>query len=86
MVRFLLLLFILVIFLLNGVHRVRDDERLAVFRFGRFSRVKGPGWIFLLPGLEKKFRISLNRSFPGWRGMAEGELAEKIRDWIVEKK
>jgi regulator of protease activity HflC (stomatin/prohibitin superfamily) len=86
MVRTLLLSFILIIFLLNCVYRVREDERFAVFRFGRFSRVKGPGWIFLLPGLEKKFRISLNRHFPGWRGLTKGELAEKIRIFITENK
>jgi len=86
MVRYLLLLFILVLFSLNCVHRVRDDERFAVFRLGRFSAVKGPGWVFLLPVLEKKFRINLNRHFPDWRGMAEAELAEKIRKFVSEEK
>jgi regulator of protease activity HflC (stomatin/prohibitin superfamily) len=74
---------LLLFFFLNGVHRARNDERFAVFRLGRFSRVKGPGWIFIFPVLEKKFSINLNRHCPGWKGMSEAELAEEVRRFVT---
>jgi regulator of protease activity HflC (stomatin/prohibitin superfamily) len=84
--RALLLIAFLLFFFLNCVHRVRNDERFAVFRLGRFARVKGPGWIFILPFFEKKFRINLNRHFPGWEKIPERELAEKIGRYVGGKK
>jgi regulator of protease activity HflC (stomatin/prohibitin superfamily) len=83
MLSIILPIVLLLFFFLNGVHRVRNDERFAVFRFGRFSRVKGPGWIFIMPVFEKKFTINLNRRFPGWKGMSEGELSEEIRRFVT---
>ena len=76
---------LLLFFLLNGVHRVPNDERFAVFRFGRFSRVKGPGWIFILPVFERKFRINLNRHFPDRGGWTEETLAIKIEEFVARK-
>lgn len=86
MLSILLPVVLLLFFFLNGVHRVLDDERFAVFRLGRFSRVRGPGWIFILPVFEKKFRIILNRHIPGWKAMSEGELSEEVRRFVTGTK
>jgi regulator of protease activity HflC (stomatin/prohibitin superfamily) len=72
-----LLLFLL--FLLNGVYRIRDHERFAVFRLGRFFQVMGPGWVFLIPIVDQKKRINLDRLIPGWNRMSREELAEKVK-------
>jgi regulator of protease activity HflC (stomatin/prohibitin superfamily) len=73
-----------VLFFINGVYRIRDYERFAVFRAGRFFRVMGPGWVFLIPLVDKKKRINLNRHIPGWNRMSREELAVKVRAFALE--
>ena len=75
-----------VLFFLNGVYRIRDYERFAIFRAGRFFSVMGPGWVFLIPLVDKKKRINLNRHIPGWNRMSREELAEKVRAFALETK
>ncbi|MBH48389.1 MAG: hypothetical protein CME71_09505 [Halobacteriovorax sp.] len=53
---FIILLFVL---LFNTFKILREYERAVVFRLGRFTGVRGPGLIILIPGLEKMFRIDL---------------------------
>ncbi len=38
---------------------VKEYERAVVFRFGRFAGVRGPGLIFLLPGIEQMTKVEL---------------------------
>ena len=37
----------------------REYERCVVFRFGRFNRVAGPGWVLILPIIEKYTKYDL---------------------------
>lgn len=37
----------------------REYERAVVFRFGRFNRVAGPGWVLVLPIIEKFVKYDL---------------------------
>ena len=53
---FLILLFIL---LFNTIKIIKEYERAVVFRLGRFTGVRGPGLIFLVPGIEKMVRVDL---------------------------
>lgn len=39
--------------------RVPDYERLVVFRLGRPTGVKGPGWVFVFPSVDKVLRVEL---------------------------
>ena len=41
------------IFLYLGLHRVLEYQRIAVFSFGRFKRIAGPGLIFMNPIWER---------------------------------
>ncbi|MBR9679880.1 MAG: SPFH domain-containing protein [Candidatus Altiarchaeota archaeon] len=41
------------------IREIKEYERLVVFRFGHFHRVSGPGWIVILPILEKANRLDL---------------------------
>ncbi|PIK15468.1 slipin family protein [Halobacteriovorax sp. JY17] len=52
-------LVIFLILLFNTVKILNEYERAVVFRLGRFSGVRGPGLIILLPGLEKMRRVDL---------------------------
>jgi regulator of protease activity HflC (stomatin/prohibitin superfamily) len=53
----LLILFLILVF--NTIKILREYERAVVFRLGRFSGVRGPGMIILIPGLEKMVRVDL---------------------------
>ncbi len=50
---------ILLILLFNTIKVLNEYERAVVFRLGRFSGVRGPGLIILIPGIEKMSRVDL---------------------------
>lgn len=39
--------------------RVPDYERLVLFRLGRPTGVKGPGWVFVFPSVDKVLRVEV---------------------------
>jgi regulator of protease activity HflC (stomatin/prohibitin superfamily) len=50
---------ILVVFLLSGLKIVREYERVVVFRLGRLVGSRGPGIVYVIPGIEKAIRIDM---------------------------
>lgn len=54
-----LLLMLLVVFFANSVRVLKEYERGVIFRLGRFSGVRGPGLIILIPILEKMTKVNL---------------------------
>jgi regulator of protease activity HflC (stomatin/prohibitin superfamily) len=50
---------IILILIFNTVKILNEYERAVVFRLGRFTSVRGPGLIILVPGLEKMRRVDL---------------------------
>src|SRR5437763_14115522 len=50
---------ILVVFLMRGLKILREYERAVVFRLGRVVGARGPGIIYVIPGIEKAIRIDL---------------------------
>ncbi len=53
---FLLLIAVLVI---SSFRILREYERAVVFQLGRFWKVKGPGLILIIPGLQQMVRVDL---------------------------
>ena len=47
------------IIFINSVKVLQEYERGVVFSLGRFYKVKGPGLILLIPGIQKMVRIDL---------------------------
>ena len=45
--------------LYSAIKILREYERGVVFMLGRFWRVKGPGLIILIPGIQKMVKVSL---------------------------
>jgi len=45
--------------LISGVKILREYERAVVFRLGRLTGDRGPGLIYVIPGLEKMVRIDM---------------------------
>jgi regulator of protease activity HflC (stomatin/prohibitin superfamily) len=50
---------IVVVFVLTGLKILREYERAVVFRLGRLVGARGPGIIYVIPGIEKAIRIDL---------------------------
>jgi regulator of protease activity HflC (stomatin/prohibitin superfamily) len=56
---FLILLFLLVLAISATIRVLREYERGVVFQLGRFWRVKGPGLVLLIPGIQQMVRVDL---------------------------
>ncbi len=55
----LLLIALVILFISNAIKVLREYERGVVFQLGRFWKVKGPGLIILIPGVQKMVKVSL---------------------------
>ncbi len=52
-------LVIVVILIISGIKIMKEYERAVVFRLGRMVTPRGPGIIYVIPGVEKMRRIDL---------------------------
>ena len=52
-------LVLLVVLIFNTIKILKEYERAVIFRLGRFTGIRGPGLIILIPGLEKMMRVDL---------------------------
>jgi len=53
------MLLVLVVLAASSLRILREYERGVVFQLGRFWRVKGPGVVILIPGIQQMVRIDL---------------------------
>jgi len=53
------ILFLLAVVLLSGVKVIREYEKAVIFRWGRLRGARGPGLIYVVPGLEKMQKVDL---------------------------
>src|SRR5439155_1270028 len=68
---------ILVAFVLSGLKVLREYQRAVVFRLGRVVGARGPGIIYVIPGIEKALRLDLPEEMR--RVMAHQAEAERER-------
>lgn len=54
-----LVVFLVVVFLATALRILREYERGVVFQLGRFWKVKGPGLVILIPGIQQLVRVDL---------------------------
>ena len=73
------------ILLFQSLKILREDERMVVFRLGRFLSVSGPGWVWLIPFIEKGIKVNLNKDIPGWQVLPKTELEERIKALVMNK-
>ena len=53
------LIILLVALLISAIRILREYERGVIFMLGRFWKVKGPGLILVIPGLQQMVRVDL---------------------------
>ncbi len=75
------LLLIAVLLLGLSVKRVSDPERLLVFPLGRDLRVAGPGIVFIIPAVDRGWRVDMDRAVPDWRSLDESTLIERLIEY-----
>jgi len=51
------LIFLLVILAVSSLRVLREYQRAVVFQLGRFWKVKGPGLVILVPGIQQMVRV-----------------------------
>jgi regulator of protease activity HflC (stomatin/prohibitin superfamily) len=54
-----IVLFFVVFFVFSAVKVLKEYERGVIFLLGRFWKVKGPGLIIVVPGIQKMVRVDL---------------------------
>lgn len=50
---------LLIVFLMSALRILREYERGVIFTLGRFWKVKGPGLIIVVPGIQQMVRVDL---------------------------
>ncbi len=55
----LIILGLVVLFLFSAIKILKEYERGVIFFLGRFQRVKGPGLIIVIPGIQQMVRVDL---------------------------
>ena len=53
------LIAVIALFLFSTIKILREYERGVIFLLGRFWKVKGPGLIIVIPGIQKMVRVDL---------------------------
>lgn len=79
----LILIVLLVIFLIKGLIKIKDDQRVLVLRFGKFDRVLGPGLKLITPFLEHSIIVNLTKHLPHWKSLSEYKLNEAVKDLVL---
>ncbi len=72
-----------IIILQRGLRIVREDQRIVIFRLGRFFRVAGPGLVFVFPFIDEAHRVDLNKSVPQWMSMPKEYLDEQLKNMVL---
>jgi regulator of protease activity HflC (stomatin/prohibitin superfamily) len=74
-------IFILIL-LLKCTKIAKDNERFVSFRLGKYSGVRGPGIIFLLPLVDLIVRVDLDLNIPDWKLLSDVELESKLKSIV----
>ena len=61
-----------------GLYVAKENERIVVFRLGRFIRVCGPGFFIMIPLVDKVIKVNLDTYIPGWQALPKGKLEEQV--------
>jgi regulator of protease activity HflC (stomatin/prohibitin superfamily) len=56
---FATVLIIVVVLIISGIKILKEYERAVVFRLGRMVGARGPGMVYIIPGIEKMVKMDL---------------------------
>jgi len=67
-----------------SIKTIKQNERVAVFRLGRFLDIKGPGLIMPIPLIDRIKRIPLQEVLPNWKRYSEDEIRDKVKEIVCK--
>lgn len=62
----------------KGIKIVDENHRLVIYRLGKLVGVRGPGLLLIVPFIDKGLRLNLDHAIPGWQGLPEQQLNDRI--------
>jgi regulator of protease activity HflC (stomatin/prohibitin superfamily) len=74
---------LLIVFLAAAIKVVKEFERIAVFRLGRFFKIAGPGLVLLLPFVDKGVKVNMKEKIPEWQTMSSEELENRLKRYVL---
>ncbi len=78
-VPFLIICVLMILFFVSSIRILKEHQRAAIIRLGKFIGVCGPGMIFLIPVVDKIKVVDLNKWIPEWQQLSETELVERVK-------
>ena len=82
LINFFLVLFAIIV-ISTSIKIIREDERVVIFRLGRYLGIGGPGIVIKFPFVDKIVKINLTKSVPGWQTLSKETLNEKIKSIVL---
>ena len=76
---FVFLLLVLAVLAFKSFVTVKEGEYAAIIRLGKFVQVCRPGWVIVIPFLDRVVRVPVNQIL-NWHSMSEEELEKKVAD------
>ena len=67
-------------FNLLSLKLARQNERLLVFRHGKFHSIVGPGLALIIPFIDKYKRVNLDKYIPEWRDLSTLEVERRVNE------
>jgi regulator of protease activity HflC (stomatin/prohibitin superfamily) len=80
-----LLVFFLSIFAALGFRQVEPNERLAVYRLGRYVGLRPSGANWIVPFVDRTIRVNLDLSVPGWKELESIALVTEVETWLSQQ-
>jgi regulator of protease activity HflC (stomatin/prohibitin superfamily) len=80
-----LLVFVLSIFAALGSRQVEPNERLAVYRLGRYVGLRPSGANWIIPFFDRTIRVNLDLSVPGWKELDSLTLVTAVETWLSQQ-
>jgi regulator of protease activity HflC (stomatin/prohibitin superfamily) len=75
----LIVLALIFFLIIKSIKIVKESERLVVFRLGRFFKIAGPGFVIVIPVVDRCAKINLEEKIPGWQTLPEMEFRERLK-------
>jgi regulator of protease activity HflC (stomatin/prohibitin superfamily) len=82
---FVFFLVLVIVGLFQSIRVVAENQRMVVFRLGKFLSVYGPGLNIIVPFCDKVIMVDLNKEIPVWMSMSEEEINKKVREHALSK-
>ncbi len=73
---------VIMILIICGARVLRENERAVIFRMGLPVVTRGPGVIYVIPLIERMIRVNLDKQLPGWRGMLNDDLNQRVQKLV----